>query len=232
MDKVKMDKDKDLDIDDADIDFSVIHLRRSKERSANILAMKEIVPQLYVHEATDARKLRKEEIRRLQADGIFGTDVKYDHVCRRPFTKQHLAIWLSHVRLWEHLVNMPNPKAYHIIFEDDAIIQPRFRVLLSKYWSRMKKMNFAHLYIFPFQLEHHYKLKRKGVHKRPRILWGTQCYFVPHEVLKDMLENIKPLQTAIDEQIIRLPMKGCYLIYDDFVRHGVIKSENKYKDER
>jgi GR25 family glycosyltransferase involved in LPS biosynthesis len=207
-------------------DFSVIHLKRSKERSKNVSIMKKQLPELYIFEAMDGKTLSEKQKKNYQKQGVFPEDITYDYICNRPFTNQHLAIWLSHVKLWEHLLKQENPKPYHIIFEDDAILQPTFNGLLVKYTPRLRKMDFAHLYVFPIQVER-FELKRKGIYRMKKWLWGLQCYMIPHHKLKFLLDQIKPLQTAIDEQITRIKMKN-YFIYDDFVKHGQISSENRY----
>ena len=153
-------------------DFSVIHLERSKERSANVSQMQARIPNLHIHKAIDGKKLTTSKLRVYQKTGTLPLDITWDYVCQRPFTKEHLAIWLSHVTLWEHLLKLKNPAPFHIIFEDDAIIQPDFFTLLDKYASRIAKMDFAHLYVFPQQVEK-YNLGRKGVRRVRPGLWGT-----------------------------------------------------------
>lgn len=209
-------------------DFSVVHLERSKDRRRNVAQMKSILPSLYIHKAIDGKKIKSSDKRRYQSQGVFPMDIKYDHVCQRPFTNQHLAIWLSHVTLWEHLASLPSHAQYHVIFEDDSILQPNFMSLLEKYTSKLvaKDFDFANMYVFPIQVDK-YNIRRKGLYRVKRPLWGLQCYMVPHEKLQHLISIIKPLQTAIDEQITRIKMKH-YFIYDDFLQHGLIKSENKY----
>lgn len=209
-------------------DFSVVHLERSKERGKNVNNMKSILPNLYIHKAIDGKKLTSSQKRNYQNQGIFPKDIKYDHVCKRPFTNQHLAIWLSHVTLWEHLASKPNPSPYHVIFEDDAILQPHFLELLAKYTPKLvsKDFDFANMYVFPIQVQR-FNIRRRGLYRVKQPLWGLQCYMIPHSKLHSLISAIKPLQTAIDEQITRIKMKH-YFIYDDFVKHDIIASENKY----
>ena len=73
-----------------------------------------------------------------QKDRYLPIDLEYDPICNRPFTTTHFAIWLSHVTLWEELARKSNPPKFHIIFEDDAVIEPNFVELLDKWYTDTK----------------------------------------------------------------------------------------------
>jgi GR25 family glycosyltransferase involved in LPS biosynthesis len=132
--------------------------------------------------------------------------------------------------LWESLLEtspQPPPK-FHLVFEDDAVVQNDFIDLLNEWYHRtasFKNMDFVHLYVFDY---HARDLQNKTIHKTFDGLSGLQCYIIRHSHLKKLVDQIKPLITTIDEQVTRLPIKS-YFIYDDFVTHGTIQSENKYR---
>lgn len=211
-------------------DISVIHLKRSKLRKKNINLLKKYFSpkNINVFNAIDGKKITPRDITKYQMMGYLSDEIKYDHICKRPLTKQHFAIWLSHVTLWESLLQMPLPSPkFHLIFEDDVVIQNDFDDLLHEWYNRtarFKNMDFVHLYVFDYQAR---DLQKKSIHKTFDALSGLQCYIVRHSHLKKLVEQIKPLITAIDEQVTRLPLKS-YFIYDDFVTHGAISSENRY----
>lgn len=209
--------------------FSVVHLARSKDRKNNIQHMKkQLSDHLHIHKAIDAKTLSKKQVK-LWKDSGYLKDTTYDVIMNRGLTMENIAISMSHVKLWEWLLeNRSQGYDYHVIFEDDVQIQYNFQYLLKeKYLQRWKQMDFAHLYVFPQQAQE-FNLKRRGVYRVHPGFWGAQCYLIPHSRLKWLINTIKPLSTTIDEQLTRLPMKS-YFVHDDFVTHGNIKSENKYK---
>lgn len=131
--------------------------------------------------------------------------------------------------LWEELAKKTNPPKFHIIFEDDAILEPNFVDLLNKWYTDtkgFKNMNFVHLYVFEYQSKER-NIEKYKLQKTFPGLAGLQCYIVRHSFITKLTTKIKPMFTAIDEQVTRLKIKS-YFIYDDFVTHGQIKSENKY----
>ena len=203
----------------------VIHLRKSAARRKNVTRMqKSLGGSLTIFEAIDGSKLDDADLESYKARGYLD-ELKFDYITNRPLTKHHMAIWLSHVLLWERLANMQNPPKFHLIFEDDVEILPGFKESLDKYIKKLDgHVNILHLYLFDYQ-----KFKSsKIVTKTFDGLAGMQCYLVRHSVLKRLVQKIKPMTSAIDEQLSRLKI-GNYYINDDFVRHGAqCKSENRY----
>ena len=195
----------------------------------NANKIKRKFPKTLIFDAIDALKLDNSIILDYQKKGYLPLDLEYDHICNRPFTKQHFAIWLSHVLLWEKLVAKPDPPEFHLIFEDDAEMTPKFLNLLDKWAIKtnyFKNMDLVNLYVFDFVAEK-FDLTKGKLYKSFVNFVGLQCYLVRHSFLKKLLVQIKPMTTTIDEQLMRLKIRK-YFIYDDFVTHGRIPSLNKY----
>ena len=177
------------------LSYHVIRLKRG-DRVANVARMQKELPELQIYNALDHRHLKTADIKGFKQAGYLCENTER-------FSKNQLAIWLSHVTLWEEL-EAGSPAKYHVIFEDDVQISPKFRQNLAKYLPRLERMaaDFAHFYIFPQQFER-FNIKRRGIYKTPQGLWGTQCYFVHHDKLEWLLGAIKPMDNPIDEQVTR-----------------------------
>ena len=211
------------------MNVSIICLKRSKSRRDNSNKIKRNFKNVDIFEAIDALKLDASTILNYQKKGYLPVDLEYDHVCKRPFTKQHFAIWLSHVLLWEKLAAIPNPRKFHLIFEDDAEMTRDFHSLFDKWMTEtknFKNMDLVNLYVFDF-IAKDFNLEKGKLYKSFVQFVGLQCYVIKHSFLKKLLAQIKPMNTAIDEQLARLKIRK-YFIYDDFVTHGRIRSSNKY----
>jgi GR25 family glycosyltransferase involved in LPS biosynthesis len=214
-------------------DVSIIRLKRIKERCNNANKIKSRFQNLNIKtsifDAVDALKLSNPIILDYQKKGYLPLDLEYDHVCNRPFTKQHFAIWLSHVLLWEKLIEMSDPPEFHLIFEDDAEMTKDFLSLFDKWLDKtkgFKNMDLVNFYVFDF-VARDFNLQKDNLYKSFIKFVGLQCYLIRHSFLKKLLELIKPMTTAVDEQLMRLKIRK-YFIYDDFVTHGKIRSVNKY----
>ena len=209
-------------------DFYAILLRRVPERVKNIYQNTATrVPDLHVFDAVDGQTFTQESLGVLHNLGYFPANTTHDPIMNRPFLKGQLACWLSHVKLWEQLL-AKDPliaKPYHVIIEDDAIVEEGFIELLYKYASfiEQSQADYISLYLHPGQIGADMRIG--NILRMVPGIWGTQCYILPHHRVAWMLEHIKPLRTAIDEQMTRIPNVRAYLIYDKFLKHDAIASE-------
>jgi len=209
-------------------DFYAILLRRVEERAHNVFNITATrVPNLQVIYAVDGQKLTEEDIASYHSDGYFPKDVEYDHVMHRPFLNGQLACWLSHVKLWEKLAAQDHltAKPFHVIIEDDAIITPNFLDLIKKYEPFIENANADYINLFLHPGQRKPTMKHGDIYPIVPGIWGTQCYIIPHKRLQWMIKQIKPLKTAIDEQMTRIPNLRAFLIYDAFLSHDEIQSE-------
>jgi GR25 family glycosyltransferase involved in LPS biosynthesis len=199
------------------MDYSVIVLENVPSRVKNALRICDRVGKCNWHKAIKADEIPVDEI------------PKWDYITKRPFTDAHVAIWKSHVSLWEKLASLDLPGDYfHMIFEDDAILNKNF-VKRLKQWiettNDFEGMNMVYFYVFPQQRDN---IVKGNIYQTYIGFWGTQCYAIRHSKLKWLLKKIYPMQTSIDEQLARLKRLRSYYIYDDFLVHDKIKSQNRY----
>lgn len=203
-------------------DAHVIHLQRSKSRKRNVAKMQNALDmKLCIFHAIDGLKLNPNKYKN------YLDELKFDYTMNRPFTRQHIAIWLSHVLLWEHLLTLTSPAKFHLIFEDDVEILPGFRERLDKYISTLDgHIDILHLYVFDFQKS---RVTSGVITKTFEGLSGMQCYLIRHSALSRLVKKIKPMTSTVDEQLSRLKVRNYYLD-DHFVNHNTVdcKSENKY----
>lgn len=209
-------------------DFTVIHVKGAVDRMQNIKSMRRVLQtKLHIFTGIDAtRDLTGPLIERNKINGVLPENHMWNYLDNKPMKRSQLAIWLTHYMSWQWLLERKrDPKPFHVIFEDDSILQPNFMKLLHKYKSHItkNKTGITYLYVFPEQARGLAKGDIEPVFKR---FWGLQCYVVPHVLIEKLLNDMKPMNAHVDIQMSLLKDFTSKFIFDDFLFHRMLPSLN------
>jgi GR25 family glycosyltransferase involved in LPS biosynthesis len=113
-----------------------------------------------------------------------------------------LGCYLSHMTLLRALAEIPcGDNDYHVIFEDDAVLEPNFRSALDGYIRRLPsnwdvlQMNIISAKTKPWSGPIHTPINEHGN-------WGTGAYAVRHGALSKINAHIAVMRIPIDDQLL------------------------------
>jgi GR25 family glycosyltransferase involved in LPS biosynthesis len=184
------------------IDFYVVCLTDIPERYAHVARMKTIIPQLQVIEAINGNKFTKDDIIRLQEQGILSKELKrlrYS-ICsatlrNRPFKLGEVGCFLSHMKALNAVAN--GTKRGAIILEDDMLPVDDFIQKVDNILVQLPTdTDMVHLYVNPHQRK--YFQKDLNIFMTPQGIIGLTCYYITKEAAKFAIDRIKMMLSPID----------------------------------
>jgi len=127
------------------------------------------------------------------------------------------------LQIWENIIE--NNIKYGIVFEDDAKIDENFKDKLDILIENLPKdFLYISLYNFPEkrqqdiinELESYNDFFNKLNNSK---LWGTTCYLISFKGAKILMNNLLPIQGALDEVVMNYCSKhpNCYITKSSLV---------------
>ena len=172
----------------------VITLHNKKERYDNVIYNKQFIPKLHIFYAYEGNHMNINDLYKhhyISQSGI------------KNLSKNQIGCLMSHIKLWEKLVNESKSDEF-IILEDDFVTDNNFNLNLQNALYELPT-NYDILYLFHHDHYNSIISKSSGKYiKKCPAMWGLIGYLVNIKTLKKLLKLIKPLNTAIDDSIINL----------------------------
>lgn len=177
-----------------------------------------LLPKLQRWNATDGKKLTQEYIQSITSK-----------FCNYFCSNAMIGIWLSHYRLWKHIVdnNLDNV----LVLEDDAKLVDDFDNKLRQYWGAGVPADWDVLFLGCFECEANAHGKQENINGNPNLFIpkapaGMHAYMLTNTGARKLLDELKNVSYHIDiflaKNVFNDPRKNIkmyafkpYLIYQD-----------------
>lgn len=179
-----------------------------------------LVPKLNRWEATDGKQLTPEYIQTVTSK-----------FCNYFCSNAMIGIWLSHYRLWKHIVD--NGLNNVLVLEDDAKPVDDFDNKLRQYWNAGVPADWDILFFGCFECEANAHGKRENINGNPNLFIpkspaGMHGYMLTNKGARKLIQELKNVSYHIDiflaKNVFNDPKKNIrmyafkpYLIYQDIL---------------
>lgn len=181
---------------------TVILLKRDPVRVENVRALKILLPHMNILNAIDYKSLDTKDYQDYINKGILRRDYEMDIVFNKPMRGGQIAVALSHMTIWENISKMVNPVP-QVILEDDAYITRDYHTVLNGALAELPS-DWHILYLFVHKAfdsqmtKPEFDIGKKYIIRAPSM-FSLVGYVVNHVGVQLLLNDCRPLNTAIDE---------------------------------
>lgn len=191
------------------IDSYVLCLTNNPERYNNVMKIKDLIKNINIVEAVDAKTISGEEIEHLKNTFLKKENNKFQDMYGRKFKLGSICCTLSHLKILELIKNKQNnlEKPYALILEDDIELSPSFEDVINMTLNKIEKDNIdidmVNLHIMEDKKKDYARFKEFDIIRVSPGYWGTQAYLLKQTSAEKIIKSLSKYKNPIDEQLSR-----------------------------